>query len=278
MTFVIAPESFFTCGFFGGILYLVFFIVSTVQTWKAWLLLYDPHHMKMMFHFCMTLYALFETLYCGSLMLHNGYALWGYSSHLVALFCYVYAFLTVIYLWGNTMAFGNRFEYPRRAGLVIVYTNLLITIITIACLFASGSYSNFQDKFSYINLLLILVHSISLMLLACGMLWYGIRLQQKLGRTSIKASPGRNRKIDILLRINAVLLVCNVCFFLRILALGLLCSDIILGNNITDRKIYLLGWFLISNWIPTLFPVRRPHNYEYTTFYMFYIRHQLCYI
>lgn len=120
---------------------------------------------------------------------------------------------------------------------------------------ASKSFSEFQDHYSVVNLLLTLTHSLCLLILSCSMLFYGIRLQQKLGNSSLKAIPGKTRKIAILLRINIVLLICCVCFFLRVIALAMLCRDIVLNSTFTDDKILLIGWFIISNWLPTTFPV-----------------------
>ena len=122
-------------------------------------------------------------------------------------------------------------------------------------LVSSSGFGEFQDHYSVVNLLLVLTHSLCLMILSLSMLWYGIRLQQKLGSSSLKAIPGKTRKIAILLRINIVLLVCCVCFLVRIIALAMLVQDIIRDKNFTDNKIVLLGWFMISNWIPTCLPV-----------------------
>lgn len=140
-------QSFITIGIVASVIYGLLFLLSFRQTWLAWTVLQDARNMKFVFHVAMTAYCFFDLLYSGSLILHDGYARWGYSSHVLALFFYVFAFATVchlnaqnslimvcqvIYLWGNTMSFGSRFEYPKRAGLFIVIANLLVTIVTIA--------------------------------------------------------------------------------------------------------------------------------------------------
>lgn len=119
----------------------------------------------------------------------------------------------------------------------------------------SPTFDDFQEKYWYINLLVILMHSVCLMLLAFSMLWYGINLQLKLARSTVKSASGKNSKLAIILRINGMLTVCNVCFFLRIIALSILCNDVIMGTTFTDDHILVIGWFLMSNWIPTLIPV-----------------------
>lgn len=103
------------------------------------------------------------------------------------------------------------------------------------------------------------MHSACLMLLSMSMLFYGIKLQLKLVKSTVKSAPGKTTKLAIILRINGMLAVCNICFFLRVVVLGILCSDILLSRNFTDHQISTYGWYIMSNWIPTLIPVRVPY-------------------
>ena len=102
------------------------------------------------------------------------------------------------------------------------------------------------------------------MLLTCGMLWYGVRLQQKLNGGIITNPVERAKKIDIVFRINAVLLICNICFFLRVMALMGVVTEIMWGTNYTHAA-GVLGWFAFSMWVPTLIPVR-PYLFFYDIF------------
>ena len=88
-------ESFQTIGMVGCIIYGILLLVSCRQTWAAYKILRDTRNLKFVFHVAMTSYFVFEELYCGSLILHDGYARWGYSGHVLALFFYVFAFATV---------------------------------------------------------------------------------------------------------------------------------------------------------------------------------------
>lgn len=119
----------------------------------------------------------------------------------------------------------------------------------------SHSFWSYQDDYWYINLSTTLMHSLCLMLLSVSMLFYGIKLQLQLARSTVKSAPGKTTKLSIILRINGMLTVCTVCFFLRVIVLGILCSDIILDTTYTDNKISTIAWYTMSNWIPTLIPV-----------------------
>jgi hypothetical protein len=57
-----------------------------------------------------------------------------------------------------------------------------------------------------------------------------------------------------------------VCFFLRVIALAMLCRDIVMNTTFTDDEILLIGWFFISNWLPTTLPVRVA-NYDESVFF-----------
>lgn len=122
----------------------------------------------------------------------------------------------------------------------------------------SHSFWTYQDDYWYINLTTTLMHSICLMLLSVSMLFYGIQLQLKLARSTVKSAPGKTTKSSIILRINGMLTICTVCFFLRVIVLGILCSDIILQTTYTDKQITSIAWYMMSNWIPTLIPVKHP--------------------
>jgi hypothetical protein len=119
----------------------------------------------------------------------------------------------------------------------------------------SPSFPKYEDNYRYINLSLTLMHSLCLMLLSISMLFYGVKLQFKLANSTVKSAPGKATKLSIILRINGMLTVCNVCFFLRVVVLGILCSDIITNSTYADKRITDVGWYVMSNWIPTLIPV-----------------------
>jgi hypothetical protein len=122
----------------------------------------------------------------------------------------------------------------------------------------SESFIAYEENYWVMNLVTTMMHSACLMLLSASMLFYGIKLQLKLAKSTVKSAPGKTTKVAIILRINGMLAICNICFFLRVVVLGILCSDILLHKSYTDKKISTYGWYMMSNWIPTLIPVRVP--------------------
>ena len=52
------------------------------------------------------------------------------------------------------------------------------------------------------------------------------------------------------------LFTCSIIYLIRVFFLVLLSIDIATGKNRTDRM-SLLGWFLLSDWIPKLIPVQQ---------------------
>lgn len=142
----------------------------------------------------------------------------------------------------------------------------------------------YGSKYGLINITLLFVYSLSFVILTSGMIWYGVSLLRQLQssvllfRPSTPNSPsgsmsqrltgvatggnlpldqGRQdtrKRIAIIFRVNMVLMGCNLCFSLRVLALFTLAVYTILGK-VDDLPIGIAIWFLLSNWIPTLIPV-----------------------
>mmetsp|Transcript_2664 Transcript_2664/g.3994 ORF Transcript_2664/g.3994 Transcript_2664/m.3994 type:complete len:345 (-) Transcript_2664:79-1113(-) len=243
-------EKFEIIGLIGTISFSLFSLACFYRCWCAWTILKDVYHLKIIFHISMNVFALFELVYSISILVYNDYTLWGYAFHVLALYFFVVSYSTVIYLWGQTI--GKRHDYARRAGVFVLLMNLLASILAICYLCISEDFNDYDDNHTVITLILIVVFSVSMLLLTCGMLWYGIRLQQKLNSGSITDKAEQQRKMAIIVRINAVLIICNVCFFLRLFALGSLSYGKMTHQSTTFFGIF--GWFAFSSWIPTLVP------------------------
>ena len=131
--------------------------------------------------------------------------------------------------------------------------------------------NDFAERFAELNILLIVEYSFTIVLLTSGMIWYGSRLLKQLKITSLIHSNQQNeeknnnennenlKKIEIILRINMVYMGCNICYFVRVVALGVLCFYLILDKPF---HIGVLTWFILSNWIPTIIPVSLSNNQE----------------
>jgi hypothetical protein len=153
----------------------------------------------------------------------------------------------------------------------------------------SANVENYGEKYGLINITLLVVYSLSFVVLTSGMIWYGISLLRQL-QTSVllfrpsatlqPSSPSSSlttkltgvvtgggvggfadqsrqdtrKRIAIIFRVNLVLMGCNLCFALRVWALFTFAIYTILGKE--ERfPLGLAGWFLLSNWIPTIIPV-----------------------
>lgn len=119
-----------------------------------------------------------------------------------------------------------------------------------------GNVSNFAEKNNWAYVLVVAVNGLSLFFLTCSLLIYGRVLAKR-----FQVDPNRNiskleirRKYQSLLRINTILGICCVCFFIRVCCLGIATSDS-LGTNIEEKHFPPVWWFLLNSWIPTI-PVR----------------------
>lgn len=146
----------------------------------------------------------------------------------------------------------------------------------------------YGTKYGLINLTLLVVYSLSFVVLTSSMIWYGVSLLQQLQSSVLLFRPSASRRplspsssmttrltgvayggeggvdqgqqdtrkrIAIIIRVNMVLMGCNLCFSLRVLALFTLAVYTIIDGT-EDFPIGIAVWFSLSNWIPTLVPVR----------------------
>lgn len=107
-----------------------------------------------------------------------------------------------------------------------------------------------------------IVECFSLLFSTVWLFAYSIHLNDNLSRvlkTSSKTSDSRSSfsvqtsKQRSIRRIVTVLFFCSLCYILRFACLLLLAIDTATDSTRADR-FDLIGWFLLSNWIPTLVP------------------------
>jgi hypothetical protein len=94
--------------------------------------------------------------------------------------------------------------------------------------------------------------SLSLFLFSCGLLFYGTMIKSKLIQCEnllSKTKTEQRQTLFILQKINAVLVICTVCYFTRVFFLACL-----IGGVVID-KMSLIMWSTFSSWIPTVGPV-----------------------
>jgi hypothetical protein len=134
------------------------------------------------------------------------------------------------------------------------HPSLSVSLIPLSAV-SSKDFDHFYHHFEVVNFLLILTFCLTNIFFTLGMLRYGLRIQEKVKSSPISSPADQERREQIILRINIVLAVCAFCFSLRLIALGAL-SFSLLNNTDPLSGIGLLGWFLVSYWIPFLVPVR----------------------
>jgi mannose/fructose/N-acetylgalactosamine-specific phosphotransferase system component IIC len=113
----------------------------------------------------------------------------------------------------------------------------------------------------------IMIEAASLFALTCGLLLYGLRLKKKLSisaivvRSNFLTESEMQAQMAALHKINSVLLICSVCYFVRVFLLTMLAIYIYDSsrdvNSFLDI-IPLIVWFLLSSWVPVVLPVSHP--------------------
>lgn len=117
---------------------------------------------------------------------------------------------------------------------------------------------------------------LTLFLLSAGLFIYGWKLKTKLLSNSIWTPSEKARKVEVLMRINTVLGICCMCFLLRVICLIGVIIDDIREVSLTDQVTEPV-WFTISNFIPTLCPVRQtPTLLLYIYIILFLCIYHLC--
>ena len=171
----------------------------------------------------------------------------------------ILSFFSVMLYWSSTLAFGGKLE---RIKYIVGTVATILLIMNFLCFMFM--IKNGYSTSNYPLAVLALCNAIALLSGALWMLLYGIRLHRRLANHQkvVKEIDFSKRALE-LLRINIVLVVCVACFALRSVAL----IYVFLWDfkEVADdgSQYPLFGWFVITLWIPELFPV--------STLYILYI-------
>ena len=187
------------------------------------------------------------------------YLAWGYGMHMMNEYFSILSFFSVMLYWSSTLEFGGKLERIK----------WIVGFVAFGLGFMNLSSFIYMSKYGFMNsnyplAVLALSNAIALLSGALWMLIYGVRLQKRLANHQkvVKEIDFSKRALE-LLRINIVLVVCVACFALRSVAL----IYVFLWDfkEVADdgSQYPLFGWFIITLWIPELFPV--------STLYILYI-------
>jgi hypothetical protein len=183
------------------------------------------------------------------------FTIWSYVFHIMGLLFYLLAYSTVILLWSETLTFGGKPNLvPRYCIIFAVALHCVAAMLVIGGLLASDGYDDFADTYPIINISFLVIHSTTFLFLTSGMLLYGVKLQRNLNANTMWLQSENSKKLIILAKINILLLVCTLCYALRVVSLSVLFMDMVFGDEKTD-SFPVLAWYIISQWVPTLVPV-----------------------
>ena len=131
-----------------------------------------------------------------------------------------------------------------------------VLIVKYVCCFlldVSG-YDDFNDNYKSLTISFVFIQSMSFFLLALGMLMYGVKLQCNLRDNTMWLQSEPSKKLMILVKINTLLLVCTLCYALRVATMATYFMDIINDTSRVDNSSTIV-WFTLSQWVPMLLPV-----------------------
>lgn len=154
----------------------------------------------------------------------------------------------MILFLSRTLDFGGRYDTVNFIISIAVLTNFIATVsMIIITIWYIEDFVIGQTVFASLGCVTLLFFSL-------WMFIYGARLQLRLMNHSYWQSSDFLKKIRELIRINAVLTVCTLCYMSRAITLILL---VLWDEHLTDLKgPSNFVWFLASQWIPNFIPVR----------------------
>lgn len=204
--------------------------------------------LKLYFHAVFALSCLLEVLFSASLLLPDGKdAKWGYSLHMVGLYCGIISFLLVIRLW-NHVLFSQRLlrvrSLPYVIFLLINFVSLLVDLVVF------NMYGESESSATVLAIIANIIYVLSLFVVSCVLLWFGYDLKKKL----TAAPAGISDVLQALLRkINISLLLISLCYGVRIFGVGYVTAVTVRDGQSPKlgQRAYLL-WILGSFWIPFL--------------------------
>eukprot|EP00752_Nemacystus_decipiens_P004084 g3738.t1 len=257
------------CGIF---LYTLFFglVCFRLQPFLVdWRSLSSTDVIKLCFHVCLGLSSLLEIVDYATEIAFSGSVISGYGCHLVGLWLSLVAFSLVIVLWSNTLNPPNRKNAQTAASegdanndssgwsccgtgrisvaaKVVCAIDAMVAVSTVAVLW-TGSVPAYSRPY----LILMVTHSVTLFLLASWLILYGIRLQRRVMGHPRWEPLDRRQRLKILCRINGVLVVCAVCFLIRVAVLS---SALFVRSRHRAEEMNRLLFELLARWVSGLIP------------------------
>lgn len=247
-------DDLFLVGYIGVSLLASLFFLSAYRTAVALPLVSYPHP-KFVFHISLTACLFMETFYYLGFALEGSFTRWAQVIRAISLLLYLLAYSTVILLWSKTLTFRSKPNpVPKYCVMGILAIHCISALLVIGGLCASSGYDDFNDNYKSLTISFVFIQSMSFFLLALGMLMYGVKLQCNLRDNTMWLQSEPSKKLMILVKINTLLLVCTLCYALRVATMATYFMDIINDTSRVDNSSTIV-WFTLSQWVPMLLPV-----------------------
>ncbi|CAM9739510.1 unnamed protein product [Phaeothamnion confervicola] len=267
----------------GALLYIVFLAIVAVRLapflrgQPSKITLSSTDGIKFVFHLLLLVAAFLELVNYSATAIEGHGTREGYSCHLLALWLQLLAFSTVIVLWSKTLRpqpagaaarrgaatagaaagvdapgrppAGSCRERMRTNSAAITVGMLDAAVLALTLVVIITHNANKASSYPYI--LLSLLHGLVLFALASWLVVYGLRLQKRVMDHPRWEPLDSGSRLRILLRINGVLIVCAICFLLRV---AMLLSTLFMSSNKRMEELSGFAFEALARWVPTLLP------------------------
>lgn len=210
---------------------------------------------KKSFHVALFFSALLDLTYYAKLS-KGEITITSFSLHLMALWAELTAFSCIVVVWSRVLNVAKEKDSVLTYvialdAFVLVWTLVVICLVIVAREDVDQWVSSSSQPFIFF----FLVQALALLSCCLALLYHGIRLQY-IVRNHPRWEPlRRERRLRIVLRINAVLSVCTFCFLLRVV---LLMAHFIQAEAHQQARFLdpaaLVNWYVWCNWVPMCIP------------------------
>lgn len=251
-----AERAYYIAGIVSVILYGSFFIWSLWRCYVAFPRFKRSfENKKMIIHATLTCFGFCQTIYGVSFIQHKRDTVWGYSFHMIGQFSVLTSFALIPLIWTKILSYGGNYRAVRIHIAVVLVSNFVITMIQIGLLIKTNDVYDSGLFEEMVTILRALIISLSLLSFSVWLLAYGVRIYMFLSSSKVRSNDIiRNERRKAIQRVIFVVLACSVCYMLRAFCVTLITYDYFRNEYYTEIWFSHLGWYLCSQWIPTLIP------------------------
>lgn len=251
-----AERAYFIAGIISVTLYGLFFLACL---WRCYVSFpkfkRSFENKKMIIHVSLTLFGLFQTIYGISFIIHKRDTVWGYSFHMMGQYAVLTSFSLIPLIWTKILSYGGNYNAVKMHIAGVLFGNFVITIIQLGYLYKTNSVYDNTHVEETVTIVRALILSISLLSFSVWLLSYGIRIYIFLSSSQVRSNDViRTERRRAIRRVLFVVSACSVCYLLRAFCVTLISYDYFHDEYYTDKWFSHLGWYLCSQWIPTIFP------------------------